>query len=236
MSGFSSLVDLPAVPRVLRILLQGSPATGEDSLVQGFHDRTSAQKAIDSLLGQGIIKRENGRLAIAEGEINSRTVSRIMQFYAAVDRTAKRRLLFRGILNAARHASLVHFKTFIALMEAEGFSADETDAALDEDSREGYVERLTIMYRAREGLEHRRLSFIPLYYYPHFLMMKPESAGRLRERLKKTGVAMIEEEYLLGRYPKEIASQSREYVAMEKRHIKEKIGNEACDAWWYYRF
>ena len=236
MSGFSFLVDLPAVPRVLRILLQGRQGTSEDSVVESFHDKLCAQKAIDSLLDQGIIKRENGKLAIAEGEINSRTVGCIMQFYAAVERTAKRQLLFRGILNAAHHPSLVHFKTFITLMEAEGFGADETGAALDEDSREGYVERVTIMYRAKEGLEHRRLSFIPLYCYPHFLMMKPESAGHLRERLKRTGVAMIEEEYLLGRYPKELASQSRDYVAMEKRHIREKIGNEACDAWWYYRF
>ncbi len=100
---------------------------------------------------------------------------------------------------------------------------------------QGYVERLKIMYRAREGLKHRCFSFIPLYYYPHFIMMKPDNTGRLRERLKETGVAMVEEEYLLGRYPKEIARQSRDYVFREKEYIRERIKNEAFDIWWFYR-
>ncbi|MGA3173480.1 MAG: hypothetical protein ABSE25_03530, partial [Syntrophorhabdales bacterium] len=50
-------------------------------------------------------------------------------------------------------------------------TASDIDAMLEKDGREGYVERLKIMYRAREGLKHRSFPFIPLYYYPHFLMI-----------------------------------------------------------------
>ena len=60
-------------------------------------------------------------------------------------------------------------------------------------------------------------------------MMKPDNTGHLRERLRNTGVVMIEEEYLLGRYPKEIARQSRDYVAREKEYIREKIRGEAFE-------
>jgi len=142
----------------------------------------------------------------------------------------------RGILNATQYACLVHFATFTGIMESEGFTASDIDAMLEKDGREGYVERLKIMYRAREGLKHRSFPFIPLYYYPHFLMMKPDSTEHLRGRLKGAGIFMIEEEYLLGHYPKELASQSRDYISREKEHIKDKIKNEAFDIWWYYRF
>ena len=73
-------------------------------------------------------------------------------------------------------------------MESEGFTPSDIDAMLEEDGREGYVERLKIMYRAREGLKHRCFPFIPLYYYPHFIMMKPDNTEHLRERLKNAGV------------------------------------------------
>jgi hypothetical protein len=47
---------------------------------------------------------------------------------------------------------------------------------------------------------------------------------------------MIEEDYLLGHYPKELAKQSREYILKEKGHIQERMKDEAFDIWWYYRF
>ncbi len=173
---------------------------------------------------------------IADGEEARRRVRGIMRFYDDIDRLARRKLLFRGILNATQYACLVHFAAFSAIMESEGFTASDVNAMLEKDGSEGYVERLKIMYRAREGVRHRCFPFIPLYYYPHFLMMKPDSTEHLRGRLKNAGIFMIEEEYLLGHYPKEIASQSRDYIAKEKEHIRDKIKNEAFDIWWYYRF
>ena len=236
MTSFNALLDPPAIPRVLKVLLHGQPGTREDSVIEHLQKRAYTQKAIEMLVGRGIIRRENGLLTIVEGEENSRRVSGIMRFYDDVDRTVRRRLLFRGILNAAAYAYLVHFKTFTTLMETDGFGREDVDAVLDADGREGYVERLSIVYRAREGLEHRCFPFIPLHHYPHFIMMKPDDTGHLRERLRNAGVVMVEEEYLLGRYPKEIAHQSRDYMVREKEHIREKIRNEAFDIWWYYRF
>ena len=236
MTSFNFLLDLPAVPRVLRLLLHGRTGAGEDSVIEHLQERAYTQKAIEMLVSQGIIRRGNGLLTIVEGEENSRRVVGIMRFYDDVDRLVRRRLLFRGILNAAHYAYLVHFNTFTTLMETEGFGREDVDAVLDTDGREGYVERLKVMCRAREGLEHRCFSFIPLHHHPHFIMMKPDNTGHLQERLRNMGVVMIEEEYLLGRYPKEIARQSREYVVREKEYIREKIKNEAFDVWWYYRF
>ncbi len=236
MTSFHFLLDLPAIPRVLKVLLRGQTGTREDSVIEHLQERAYTNKAIEMLVGQGLIRKENGLLFIVEGEENSRRVSGILRFYDDVDRLARRRLLFRGILNATQYAYLVHFETFTALMGTDGFSREDVDAVLGEESKEGYVERLKVMYRAREGLEHRCFPFIPLHHYPHFIMMKPDDTGHLREKLRNTGVVMAEEEYLLGRYPKEIAHQSRDYVVREKEYIREKIRGEGFDVWWYYRF
>ena len=236
MGSLNALLDQPAVPRILKLLLSAGETNVETSLIESLPDRAYTEKAVELLVRQGIVTRERGALRIAEGEEARRTVSGIMRFYADLDRASRRRLLFRGILNATPYACLVHFKTFTDLMEAEGFGRADMEAVLDRDGKEGYVERLTIMYRAREGLKHRCLPFIPLHSYPQFIMMKPDNTGHLRGRLKDAGIFMVEEEYLLGHYPKELAHQARDYLTREGEHIKEKIKGEAFDIWWYYRF
>jgi hypothetical protein len=233
---FQHLLDIPAIPRVLRLIKEERTGSREDTLIENLPDRAYAQKAIETLIDRGIITRQDRVLKIAEDEETSRRVTTIMRFYADVERMTRRRLLFRGILNATRYSCLVHIDTLVGLMEAEGFSRQDVDAVLANDGKEGYVERLKILYRSREGLKHRSFPFIPLYYYPHFIMMKPQNTGHLRERLSGAGIAMVEEEYLLGHYPKEIAVQSRDYMTGEKEHVTEKIRNEAFDIWWYYRF
>lgn len=236
MGSFNVLLDAPAVPRVLHLLLNEGKGRSEEAVVDSLPDRQYARQAIEALVGHGIIKREGGHLSIADGDETNRRVRGIMRFYDDVDRLARRKLIFRGILNATKYACLVHFATFTSIMESEGFTDSDIKAMLETDGREGYVERLKIMYRAREGTKHRCFPFIPLYYYPHFLMMKPDSTEHLRGRLKNAGIFMIEEEYLLGHYPKEIASQSRDFITKEKEHIRDKVKNEAFDIWWYYRF
>lgn len=236
MSTLDVLLDAPAVPRVLRLLLDREGAEDETSVIGSLPDKTYAKRAIETLRAQGIIDEQDGVLRIVESEENSRRITGIMHFYSNVDTIARRNLLFRGILNTAQYACLVHIETLFAFMEDEGFTRSEVDQLIEKDSKEGIVERLKVMYRAREGVSHRCFPFIPLYYYPHFITMKSENTEHLRARLKTAGVFMIEEEYLLGHYPKEIANQARDYIIREKLHIRDKIKNESFDIWWYYRF
>jgi hypothetical protein len=86
------------------------------------------------------------------------------------------------------------------------------------------------------GLKHKFFAFIPLYYYPHFIVMDANNAEPMRSRLEGAGIALAEEDYLLGNYPKELAAQARDYIMKEKNHIKDRIKSEAFDVWWYYRF
>jgi len=229
-------LDAPAIPRVLRLLRENSGSDRRSSVVQSLPDKAYTEKAIDTLRTEGLIEEKDGLLRIVEGEENERRIEGIIRFYASVDTAARRRLLFRGILNSAQYACLVHLATLKGLMETEGVHGEETEDLIEKEASLGFVERLPIIYRTREGLPHRSFPFIPVYYYPHFIAMKTDNAGQLRERLRRAGVVMVEEEYLLGHYPKQVAAQAREYVQREKEYIREKIKDEAFDVWWYYRF
>jgi hypothetical protein len=230
------LLDAPAVPRVLRLLMDKEGEDRHASIVEALPDKARTVAAIEALEAQGIIRRQDGFLKVVRTEEATRRIDAIILFYENVNRVERKKLLFRGILNTAQYACLIHFGTCVGLMESEGFVLADVEGMIDKDSEEGFVERIKIVYRARDGLPHKSFPFIPLYYYPHFISMKSEDTEHLKARLRHAGITMTEEEYLLGHYPKEIANQAREYINREKEHIRDRIKNEVFDIWWYYRF
>ena len=236
MASYRHLLDTPSIPRILEILLESEEGRDESALLQTFGDASYAAKAVDTLVEHAIITREKGRLRICHGSEVAQKVLRIVSFYGEIQRAARKELMFRGILNATYYKCLIHFGTFIEMMEHEGFDKGETIGTLGEEVKQGYVQHLKILYRSRSGLKHKFFPFIPLYYYPHFVVTDANNAQPLRARLENPAITLTEEDYLLGNYPKELAAQSRDYILKEKNHVKEKIKDEAYDVWWYYRF
>ena len=62
MGSFNVLLDAPAVPRVLHLLLNEGKGRSEEAVVDSLPDRQYARQAIEALVGHGIIKREGGHL------------------------------------------------------------------------------------------------------------------------------------------------------------------------------
>jgi hypothetical protein len=62
--------------------------------------------------------------------------------------------------------------------------------------------------RLRRSVKHKFFPFIPLYYYPHFIVMDSDNVQPFRAKLENSGIALMEEDYLLGNYPKELLSVS----------------------------
>ncbi len=236
MASYRHLLDTPSIPLILEMLLECEEGREEPQVIEALTDETYGTRAVDILLKHGIVFREKGRLRICRGNEVARRVDQIISFYSDVKRAARKNLVFRGILNATYYKCLMHFGTCVGMMEQEGFNKGETIRMVDEEVQRGYVQHLKIVYRSRSGLKHKFFPFIPLYYYPHFIVMNADNVQPLRARLENAGIALTEEDYLLGNYPKELAAQSRDYILKEKHHIKDKIKSEAFDVWWYYRF
>jgi len=235
-ASYRHLLDTPSIPRRLEILLECEEGRDEQALLQALGDASYAAKAVNILLEHAIITREKSRLRISHGSEVTEKVQQIVGFYRDVQRATRKELTFRGILNATYYKCLIHMGTFMEMMEQEGFGREETTGTINEEVKQGYVQHLKIVYRSRSGIKHKFFPFIPLYYYPHFIVMEANNAEPFRAKFENTGIALIEEDYLLGNYPKELAAQARDYILKEKDHIKEKIKSEAFDVWWYYRF
>ena len=236
MANYRHLLDTPSIPRILEILLESEEGSDESALLQSVGNASHATKAVDVLLKHGLIERRKGRLRICHGGVITGKVNQIVSFYQDIQRTTRKELMCRGILNATYYKCLIHYETFLEMMKDEGFDRNETMKTLGVEVGRGYVQHLKIVYRSHSGLKHKFFPFIPLYYYPHFIVMDANNAGPMRSRLEGAGISLAEEEYLLGNYPKELAAQAREYIQKEKNHIKDRIKGEAFDVWWYYRF
>jgi len=235
-ANYRHLLDTPSIPRILEILLESDEGKDESALLKSVGEASHATKAVAVLLEHGMIERRKGRLRICQGNAISGRINQIVSFYRDIQKTTRKELMCRGILNATYYKCLIHFETFLEMMENEGFDRNETMKTLDAEVRQGYVQHLKIVYRSHSGLKHKFFPFIPLYYYPHFIIMDANHTGPMRSRLEGAGISLAEEEYLLGNYPKELSTQAREYIQREKNHIKDRIKGEAFDVWWYYRF
>lgn len=236
MGSFDALLYTPTIPAILRSLAETPEGKDESDFDVGPSERQYVSKAIQALLEHGLITRDEGTLRLTKKTEYLEKVERLLEFYDDVQKQARIRLTFRGILNATQYRCLVHLHTFMEMMGQEGFDNNEVDGILAKEKSGGRVEHLKIMYRVRRGLKHRCFPFIPFYYYPHFIVMNSDNAGSFKSKLETAGIFSVEEEYLLGNYPREMANQAREYITAQKAHIKERIKNEAFDIWWYYRF
>lgn len=236
MSSFDVLLYTPAIPTILRSLSRAPEGQDESELRLPASEQKHVAKALSALLEHGLVERNGEKLELTKECERLEKIRSLLQFYDDIHQKARIELTFRGILNATQYRCLVHLQTFMEMMNHEGFERSEVDEMLAREKSGGHVEHLRIVYRMRKGLEHRRFSFIPFYYYPQFLVMKDDNISHFKAKLESAGISATEEEYLLGNYPKEIANQSREYITTQKAHIKERIKNEAFDIWWYYRF
>ena len=121
MGSVDLLLDAPAIPRVLRLLMDSQGRTGTPPswrpsptwiacAAPSMHSKQRASSA--------------GRKASSKWRGPRRrpgASTRSSNFYEQVEQGRAKKLLFRGILNIAQYSCLVHFDTFVGLMEAEGF-------------------------------------------------------------------------------------------------------------------
>lgn len=230
------LLYTPAIPVILRSLAERPEGKDESEFEAHGSGEQYMAKAVRVLLEHGLIERGEGTLGLTKKPECLEKVKCLLAFYEEVQGKARIELTFRGILNATQYRCLVHLNTFMEMMIREGFDTDDVSQMLAREESGGHVEHIKIMYRLGRGNKHRYFRFIPFYYYPHFIVTNSDSTDNLRSKLEAAGISSVEEDYLLGAYPKEMANQAREYIVLQKAHIKERIKNEAFDICRYYRF
>jgi hypothetical protein len=163
MQTFGLLLDMPVTPLVLRALLDGE-GKDEHDLISELSHSPGIPAAIRMLVEQGLIRRTGARLKLVRDGDTRRRIDQIVAFYEKVDSNVRRKLLFRGILNTTQYKCLVREKCFMEMMEHEGASRADVDQLIDENGKQGCVERMTVAYRIRQGMECRPLPSYRWYY------------------------------------------------------------------------
>jgi hypothetical protein len=233
-SSIDILMYTPAIPMILRSLMEAPEGRDESDLPGGStEERPYVTKALEALLERGLIVKDAGKFRLTDQPENIKKIENLLRFYEDLQKTIRIELTFRGILNAIEDQCLVHLKTLMEMMAQEGFGDNEVDEILVREKSAGYVEQLKIVYPSKQGMKWKLFPIIPVYYYQDFVV-KGENVFEFRAKFADRGDAAVEEDYLLGSYPKEMAHQAREYIESQKTHIKRKIKSGVYEMWSYY--
>ena len=130
MGSFDALLYTPTIPAILRSLAETPEGKDESDFDVGPSERQYVSKAIQALLEHGLITRDEGTLRLTKKTEYLEKVERLLEFYDDVQKQARIRLTFRGILNATQYRCLVHLHTFMEMMGQEGFDNNEVDGIL----------------------------------------------------------------------------------------------------------
>lgn len=229
------LIYTPAIPMILRSLMETPEGRDESDLLGGSSEEGShVTKALEALLERGLIVKDGGKLRLTDRAENIKKIENLLLFYDDVRKRIEIELTFRGILNSTEDQCLVHIEALMDMMTQEGFSDSEVDGMLAREKSAGYVEQLKIVYhRPQYGVKYKLFPIIPVHYQQDFVV-KGDNVFEFRANLLDRGDAEVEEDYLLGSYPKEMARQAREYIESQKVHIKKKIKSGVYEMWSYY--
>ena len=141
--------------------------------------------------------------------------------------------MLRGLLCQPTRRYLLRLDTLLEVFEKEGFSKEEVNRRLDEESDNGYLKKVKLIFIVKESFPPP--TYIPLYYRSYLREVNPVEQKELKEYCAKSGISFREVEYLTGNYPAELAEPAVQYLDKEKGYIKDWLREEAFHKWYGLR-
>ncbi len=228
-STFEMLLSMPAVPAIMKALVDQPGGVQESSLsfTGGGPDRL--EEALSVLSRHGFIIRRSGLVLLTPGKGALDVAHRVVAVFQELRSLTELSFMIRGILGATEYFEcLVHKGTMLSLLAAENITGEMAEKVLAAEEKQGYIEKLDIAYHVRGNLREKFFPFIPRHHYEDFVFMHSRTG---------TDARVVREGYLSSRYPASLAEQARRYMKANKPHILDKIRGEAFDIiWWFDRY
>lgn len=213
------MLSIPVSIKVLKFLMvnQARKLTNREIADGIKEDQKYVDKALEELVERGIVVEKKNFYSYVSTNRSKEFSEKITKLYEKVTRMRLEKLLIRGLLCEGP----LNMNDLLETLEMEGFDREEIRSLLEEDMKKGYIKKIKFP-------ELRNL----YYYYPFirrffwYFRQQPDERGdyeRLGEYLKRQGLQVQEEDYLVGSYPKEIANIAREYVNSEHQEIRRKL-------------
>lgn len=183
------------------------------------------RKALEKLLQGHLVVEEGGCYKPVSGldEFSQKYI----KLYQKLNRDRECQLIVRGLLSGvARQGYLLRLESLLFLLEEEGFNREEIKEFLRTEMKKGYLTQVKVCFRG-EGYLLTCPAFIPLSYVYYSHRDGFGDYTELRERWRRQGLVLREDEYLMAEYPQELAAPARQYLDEERQEIKERLRREA---------
>ena len=222
---------MPTIAKVLRYLKDTrAKKTQKELAIIIDEPEESVNKALERLIAIDVIAQEAGDYFYVPTPESDEFSTRLMEIYDKVSQKPAKELLMRGLICQIPSQYLFHIPTLLEILEREGFDKQELDQFLEQESANGYLKRIRVVY---VGLESSIIPIcIPPFYF-HYLsqlgIIDDQKYSSLRREYKEH--ESREEDYLIAQYPPELANPAKEYIERERRELKDNLHRRDLVSW-----
>ena len=220
-------MEEPTLVKILRVFREKGGKASEEEIRRALSGEKPAyiDRAFEELRNRGIIGKEGDLWEISSSPEVEALIQKLFELYEKVNRAAKRELLIRGILSQTSWQYLLRFEVLVEILEQEGLEREEVGEFIQKEVERGYIEKFKVIWVGRASAAP---IFMPSYYLSYLAYISPEEYQKLR---RNTSLPVFEDEYLLGKYPEEIATPAKEYIEREYRELCNILRERAFFHW-----
>jgi hypothetical protein len=181
-----------------------------------------------------VVTEENGKYQYDRNPESETFFGKLLEVCSLVDRGTQMELLVRGLVCSPPQPCLMRLSALMDILRLEGFSEEEVALFLKEETKRGYIKRIQLVFFM--GRAHPMPTYVPQEYIGPLSWVDMETYHHVGNYATDgdTESPSAHEDYLLGRYSQELASQAKEYLDTEKAYIKEKLREEAMRHWFFW--
>lgn len=218
--------DMPTLVKILRYLYNNAaPSTYGNIITAIQKEQGLIDKALNELVAQGIIDSHNEHYYYTATPKAEEFCQKMFALYEKVLRRPQMELLVCGLLSRAGGGHLLRMNTLLHVLAMEGFATDDVLHLVDEEVGRGYIKKVQVVFIGMV------LSSPPVLIpacYASRLRVNSAEYELVKGWCQDSGSSSIEEDYLIGAYPDELAEAGIQYVETEKQQaVTEVLREEA---------
>ncbi len=223
--------DLPTAVKVLKYLRDVSAPSTHNDISRAVRDgQAQVRRALTELVARELIDRHGEDCYRYRATPEADELCRkLFDLYDKVSARPQKELLVRGLLSQPGPRYLWYINKLLEVLEREGFTREDAVPFLNQETEEGYIKRVKMIFVAR--IPFTAPSFIPYYYMSDFRNIDPNEYEQLKQQCLNSGLLMNEENYLVGTYPPELSQPATQYVEKEKRQMRDMLWEEVSQQW-----
>ncbi len=225
----------PSSLKILRYLRSYRLPRSEAEIVQATGETPEfVEKALDKLSAQKIVVMEPGGYRYAGEARSDALYGKLGEVCALVSRGAELELLTRGLICATPQPCLIRLSAVLTILAGEGYNNDEVMDFIAEEIKKGNVKKIKLLFYLRR--QSSLPTYVPQEYINPLSWVDTDSYHQVGHYVGEDdpGFPSAHEEYLLGDYPREMASPAKEFLDTEKTYIKDKLREEAMRNWFFW--